>query len=262
MKKNLFIICALFVSPFLVALLLSSPAPAFVKDGCGSGQCTDCHSLTKEEAGKLLDGMVTEVLEVKLSEVPGLWVVDVTQKDRKIPIYIDFSKKFIISGSIVRLATREDVTKERFINLNRIDPALIPLEDAVVIGDRTALHKIIVFDDPECSYCRKIHPEMKKVVADHPEIAFFIKMFPLKIHPTAYQKAKAIVCDKSAELLDQSLAGNELPAPSCETDQIDRNIKLAEEIHIESTPTLIYPDGRVIPGYKPAEQIVELLSKQ
>lgn len=76
----------------------------------------------------------------------------------------------------------------------------------------------------------------------------------------SYDKAKAILCENSMELLEKSFAGEQLPAPSCDTDQVDKNIALAKANRVSSTPTLIFPDGRVIKGYKPPEKIVELLN--
>jgi len=91
---------------------------------------------------------------------------------------------------------------------------------------------------------------MKKIIAERKDIAFYIKMFPLvKIHPGAYEKAKAIVCEKSLILLEDALAGKPLPKPNCETTIIDENIRLAEKLGISSLPTLILPDGRVISGF-------------
>jgi thiol:disulfide interchange protein DsbC len=100
---------------------------------------------------------------------------------------------------------------------------------------------------------------MKKVVEKRKDIVFFIKMFPLKIHPGAYEKAKAIVCEKSLTLLDDAFEKKELPKPKCETSVIDENIKLGEELGITGAPALITPDGRVMPGYKKADAIIELL---
>ena len=153
--------------------------------------------------------------------------------------------------------------------MNQVDISKIPLDDAVIIGNPTALNRIIVFDDPECSFCRKLHPEMKKVVAEHPDIAFFIKMFPLSMHPNAKPKAQSIVCAKlqgsneqAAALLEDSLAGKKLPAPTCDSDQVKKNIALAKkELSIKSTPTLIMPDGRVILGFKEADSIVTALKE-
>ena len=103
---------------------------------------------------------------------------------------------------------------------------------------------------------------MKKVVEQNGGVAFFIKMLPLKIHPDARRKSKTIVCTKSAQVLEDSLAGKPVPDPECETDAIERNEALAPTLGIRSTPTLVFPDGRVIPGYKPAEQILAELGKE
>jgi len=100
---------------------------------------------------------------------------------------------------------------------------------------------------------------MKKVIEKRKDIAFFIKMFPLKIHPGAYEKAKAIVCEKSLALLDDAFAKKQLPKPKCETSVVDDNLKLGEKLGISGVPALILPDGRVIPGYKEADALIELI---
>jgi thiol:disulfide interchange protein DsbC len=241
---------------------LTTNVMAFTGDGCGAGECKDCHQLTREEAAGILKGVAGEVLDVKFSEVPGLWVVDIEQKGKKIPIYLDFSKQFLISGRVVRLANREDVTQKRFMTLNKVDVGQIPLDDSIVIGKPDAANRIIVFIDPECSFCLKLHGEMKKLVELRNDIAFFIKMFPLvKIHPKAYDKAKTIICEKSLKILEDSLAGKEIPPPKCETVQVDKNLELGRKIFVKSTPTLVFPDGSVVPGYKSAERIIEFLDK-
>lgn len=257
MTKRLFCIITKWIP--LALLIFSSPAPAFMKDGCGAGECKDCHEMSKKDAAQLLSVTEEFITEVKFAEIPGLWEVDIRQQEKVIPVFVDFSKQYLISGSIIKIADREDITRKRFVDLNRVDIAQIPQDDALVVGNPSAKNKIIVFDDPECPYCRKLQEEMKKVVEMRPDIAFLIKMFPLKSHPNAYDKAKAIVCAKSLAMLEDSLAGKSLDPPACETDAIDKNIKLAEQMGINSTPTLIFPDGRVIPGYIPSEEIVRLL---
>ena len=256
-----------FIVILLIILLLPSPALAFQQAGCGAGDCRDCHALSKKEATALLKGKVTEVVEVKRSQVPGLWDVEAIHKGRKIPLYIDFSKQYLLSGNIVRLTNGENLTQQSFIKMNKVDISRIPLGDAVIIGNPAAPRKIIVFDDPECTYCQKLHPEMVEVVKEHADIAFFIKMFPLAMHPKAYNKARTIICakiqgsnDLARALLSDSLAGKSLPAPVCEGDQVDQNIALAKELYITSTPTLIMPDGRVLPGYQVADKIVAALN--
>jgi thiol:disulfide interchange protein DsbC len=258
----------IFLSFFFVTLLPGTQAMAFQNAGCGAGDCRDCHSVNRDEVARLLKGKVTEVLDVKRSEVPGLWDVEAVYKGQKLPFYLDFSKSYLISGNVIRLKNNENVTQQNFVKMNKVDRSKIPLDDALVLGDAAAENKIIVFDDPECTYCGKLHLEMKKVVEQHPDIAFFIKMFPLAMHPNAKSKAQTIVCaslkgenKKAVELLEDSLAKKSLPAPDCDSDVVDKNIALAKEFYITSTPTLIMPDGRVLPGFKKADQIVSSLKE-
>jgi thiol:disulfide interchange protein DsbC len=248
------------VSLLLATLALpAGTASGFQKEGCGTGECRDCHALKKEEAAKILGNTVDRVIDVDFSEVQGLWTVDVEKQGHKFPIYLHFSKKYVISGNVLRLETMENVTEELAINLNRIDTAQIPLDEALVMGKPEARQRLIVFTDPECPFCKKLHPELKRLVEKRSDIVVFVKMFPLAIHPKAYEKAKAIVCAKSEKLLEESFAGKDLPPAGCETKRLDENLELAKKIGINSAPTIIFPDGRVFPGYRSAEDIIRIM---
>lgn len=102
---------------------------------------------------------------------------------------------------------------------------------------------------------------MKKVIAERKDIAFYIKMYPLPMHKDAYDKAKAIVCEKSLALLDDAFEKKPLPKPKCETTVVDENIKLAQKLGISGTPAVIFPDGKVVPGAVDAKTIIEKIGK-
>lgn len=233
--------------------------------GCG-GECKDCHTLKPEEAENILkEGGIAELKTVKvtsISQAParGLWEISIQKDGKKGIIYLDFSKKFLMIGQIVELKTSKNITQERFIELNKIDVSKIPLNDAILMGDKKAKYRVIVFTDPDCPFCARLHREMKQVIEKRKDIAFYIKLFPLPNHKDAYWKAKSIQCKKSLELLENNFEGKVPPRPDCETDQIDKNITLGREIGINSTPTIILPDGRVIPGAIPADKIIELIT--
>lgn len=263
MKKISAINLGSLLSFLLLQLLLSATITwAFQgpgAEGCGAGECKDCHSLETKEVAGLLKVPESSILSLAFSEVPGLWEVEVSRQGKTFPIYIDFSKEFLIQGKVFRLKAPDEAKKPAPAKI--VDVAKIPLKDALLVGKADAERKIIVFDDPECSYCAALQKEMHAVVEAHPNIAFQIKMYPLiKIHPEAYEKAKAIVCSQSLAMLEDSLAGKPVPPPICETDQVKRNLELGRELGIVSTPTMIMPDGRMISGSKKAEDIVKILN--
>ncbi len=100
---------------------------------------------------------------------------------------------------------------------------------------------------------------MKKIIEERKDIAFYIKLFPLKNHPEAYDKAKAIVCEKSLALLEDAFEKKPIPKAKCETTAVDESSKLAQRLGVNSVPTLILPDGRMLPGYKDAKTLIQLI---
>ncbi|MBI5492434.1 MAG: DsbC family protein [Deltaproteobacteria bacterium] len=230
-------------------------ASAFQGPGC-MGKCTDCHSLTKEDASKLLkaDKFKASIRDIRMSPVKGLWEVEVTQGDKVFVVYMDFAKKFLVEGKFTALEQLGESAP-----LKKVDLKKVPLENAVVIGSASAQKKVIVFDDPDCPYCAKLHEEIKKITDKRKDIVFYIKMYPLPIHPGAYEKSKSIVCAKSEKLLDDAFSGKKLPKAECETKEIDENIKLAEELGVRGTPAIILPDSRLVPGYLPADALLGLI---
>jgi thiol:disulfide interchange protein DsbC len=244
-------------------LALSSSSHAFMKEGCASGECRDCHRLTREEAGKMLEGAVDNVLTVEESVVGGLWVVDIEKGGRRGPVYIDFSKRYLVRGQIIKLATRENITESRLMRLNTVDVSTIPLGNAIVIGNPEAKRKIIEFSDPDCHFCAKLHEEAKKVVAENPDVAFFVKLYSRNNNPRTVQKALSVLCGKknAPKLLDDAFAGRKLPPPKCATAAVEETARLAARLQIRGTPTMILPDGRIVNGYRDADTILKLLKE-
>ncbi len=225
--------------------------------------------MTKEEAIKILKVLDPDikVLSVEHAPVEGLWEVAIDSRSGKGMVYIDFAKKNILIGNILNIATKTNLTKKKFDEINRIDTSLIPLDDALVMGNPDTKYKVIVFDDPDCPYCAKLHQEMKQIIEKRKDIVFYLKMFPLQqIHPKAYEKSKAIVCEKSNEkaikLLEDAYAKKEIPKPSCDTRVIDENIKLALKLGINSTPKLVFSDGRTASGAIKAEELIKLIENR
>lgn len=110
---------------------------------------------------------------------------------------------------------------------------------------------------------------MKQVLKARNDIVFYLKMFPIvSIHPDAYDKAKAIACereksnDEAIKMLEEAYAGKPLPKPSCDTKVVDQNIALAERLGIRATPAIVFENGRLATGAMKAEQIMRTIDSQ
>lgn len=135
---------------FLLLFYLLPSSPSFCFEGKGQ-DCSKCHTLSNDEARDLLKGAIPDIriVSVKLSPTQGLWEVYLESRGRKGIVYVDFLKKYFFTGSLISIAERKNLTQERVAELNKIDVSQIPLDNALVLGDRNARIKIISFHDPD-----------------------------------------------------------------------------------------------------------------
>lgn len=247
------------LSLFTAFLLAPDPAFPFGKEDPARKSCAACHTLTREEAASLLKGMADNVVGVLPGPFQGTWEVDASLGGKVYPLYLDYSRKFLFQGQFLRLSDRENISRLRFEELNRADTSSIPLKDAIVLGNASSKRRIIVLTDPSCPYCVKLHGAIKEAIAKDPQAAFFIMPYPRNPADKAtYSKCLAAVCDKSGKILDDAFTGKAVPAPACQSTAVDETIRLAERLQARGTPTLVLPDGRVLSGYRDADELLAL----
>lgn len=254
MKKQ--VLMLLILAGLLILLPASSGAFSSGDHAGCSGDCRECHKLEKKEAEaivkKLNPGLT--VVEIKTAPVKSLWQIDVDAGDGKRgPVFLDFSKKNLLV--VQQIIPVENIGKQA--PPRKIQFSKLPLKDALVMGPKNAKKKIAVFTDPECPYCRKLHEEIKKVLEQRKDVAFYIFLRPLPMHKDAPKKVEAILCTKSLSMLDDALSGKAVPEPSCSTakGEMDKNVALAESLEFRGTPTMVREDGLVNPGFLPADQL-------
>ena len=144
MRNLLFILMGVF----LVLFPRFENVYAFEK---GGQECTKCHTLDAEQAREVLKALIPDVkvLSVQESPVKGFWEIGMESGGKKGLLYVDFSKKKLFTGNIFGIQTKINFTQESFSKLNKVDLASFPYENSIVMGDKDAKIKVVVFDDPD-----------------------------------------------------------------------------------------------------------------
>ena len=262
-RKNL---SSLFLGLSCAVLFAYAPAGCGVAWGAEVPQVKkDCISLGGEEIKDILKKLNVpdaKVLGVAASPLKGFCEVAIDHMGRIVIFYLDLDNKYLIFGNLVEIATMANKSAEavkRIEDKKRIDTAKIPLTDALVLGEKGAAKKIVVFTDPDCPFCGQLHQTMKEIAAKRKDIAFYIKFLPLEFHKDAYWKARSIVCNKSVKMLEDNFEKREIPKTECATDEIENSMKLANSLGIGGTPSLILPDGRLKIGALPEAELLDLI---
>jgi thiol:disulfide interchange protein DsbC len=247
------VVGALLLLCFL-GLSLPGEVMAFGESGCGAGECRDCHSLTAEEAMKILPPGADKINAVDFSEVGGLWRVEGEAQGKKFNIYIDFSKQYLIAGNVIRIKDGADVS-------HKVDVSEIPADGGITLGNTEAPVRLHVFSDVRCSHCETLHRNLETLVRENSKVQVVVHLLPLMMEK---ELAAALGCSDSAEMLRiaYSSQGKDSKlddlAPCAHTD-VDAVIDFARKWQLTSTPSIILPDGQVVRGSRPLERIKQML---
>ena len=212
-------------------------------------------ALTSEEASPLLKEFIKtefKILEIKEAPLEGFWEVVMEIGQERTIIYIDRTLRFIVHGRILDRQTKRDIIRERLKDFRRVDISTLPLENAISMGQ--GKRKLYVFTDPQCHFCSQLHQELKLIE----DLQVFFFLYPLT--PASYEKAKAIWCSQGRlKALEEAHEGKEFSPSSCDTSPIDRNMQLGKRLLVESTPTLLFQNGKMVEGYAASDALENLL---
>ena len=154
---------------------------------------------------------------------------------------------------------RKNRAEERMEKLTAIDFKDLPLKNAFTIVRGNGKRRLAVFEDPNCGYCKRFEKDLQKV--DNVTVHFFL--IPI-LGADSVEKSRQIWCsaDKLKAWNDWMLRDVAPKGPgSCNTDALTANLEFAKKYRITGTPTLIFADGKRVPGAINTQQIEQNLAR-
>jgi thiol:disulfide interchange protein DsbC len=164
-------------------------------------------------------------------------------------VYVTKDGKYVIDGNAYDVGNRRDLTagaraKVRKSALDKVGPEKrIAFAPAAPL---TTKHKVIVFTDVDCPFCRRFHDQIAQYTAKG--IAVDYLFYPLSIHPGADKKAEAVWCSKDRpNAFTAAMAGQDPGKATC-PNPVPELTQLAQSLGISGTPTMLADDGTQIPA--------------
>lgn len=134
----------------------------------------------------------------------------------------------------------------------------LPMELAIKRVRGTGQRELIVFSDPNCSYCKRLESVLSTI--DNLTVHLFI--IPI-VSSNSVDKASGILCDSDPGAAWDAwmLTGKELaPNAQCDT-RTQQLLELGKRLQVNGTPTLLFSDGQRINGLVSADVIEQGLTK-
>ncbi len=239
------------VSPACAALALAMSAqPLFAQN--------DALRERLHESIVVASGSQLEIVNIKPAPLDAIYEVELNTGEL---LYADASGEYLFAGDLYR------TTPDGLLNLSsatRQEAALrkvsaVPDEEAIIFepeGDTRAT--LTVFTDVDCTYCRQLHGERRQLLDYGIRIRYLA--YPRGgENATSYDKMISVWCSEDRHRsLTQAKNGQNLPARECAAP-VRAHYELGNQLGIQGTPALVFPDGRLIPGYLEAPRLAEML---
>jgi thiol:disulfide interchange protein DsbC len=195
-----------------------------------------------------------------LKDIPGLCEVVIKVGAQPLVFYTDKEMKYVMAGNLISLADKKNITRERQQEFMKVSQDLLKeLEKHkdFAFGKVGSQKYIYLWTDPDCPFCKRSEPIVEKWAIEK-GVEVRVILFPLPIHPQAFGKSVALVCDKKGwEEYKSGYNSNN----QCEDGKkkIENNLKLAEKYGINGTPTFIGMNGKTHAGVPTVQDLDRLI---
>lgn len=239
--------------PVLLAALMCAPAQAADPAAdmpAVTAAATDAlrHKVEARFAG-------SQVKSVEKTPYAGLYEV---YMDGNI-FYTDEGLSFLIIGNLIDSQSGKNLTQQKLRRLTAIDTGKLPLDLAIKRVKGDGKRTLIIVSDPLCPYCQAL----ERTLAGMDNLTIYVLLYPLeKLHPGATELARAIWCspDRAAAWEGWMLNKRRPPGRAdCGGDPVARIVAAGDALGVNSTPTLVFGDGGIVPGVVDAPQLGRML---
>lgn len=225
-----------------------------------AGLAAQAADTAPEAVRKMLSAMIPEQAPDDLRAAPIAGFYEATYGADT--FYISADGRYMLQGDLLDLEARVNLTEQKRAEQRQALIRTVKEEDAIVFSPAgKPKHTVYVFTDIDCGYCRQMHKEIKRYNELGIEIRYLA--FPRTgIDTPSYHKAVSVWCaEDRKQAITEAKAGRQPPERTCD-NPVQAEYSLGNRIGVTGTPTLVFSDGSVLPGYLNPAQLSQYLQSQ
>ena len=231
---------------FCLAAILLAPMTVFAEKGVDKDKL-------KAKLAEIIPGKVPD--NIKSTPISGLYEVNYGVR----VFYVSADTQYLIDGDLIDLKTRTSLTKDTQAAVRKTIMDQIPADSTINFPPKVdTKHVITVFTDIDCPYCQRLHDEIPQYEQLGVEVRYM--MYPRSGPGTpSFKKAISAWCaEDKAAALTKAKAGKEIKPLSCD-NPIEEQFITGQKVGVTGTPAIIFENGDLMPGYRPAKDIAKIL---
>jgi thiol:disulfide interchange protein DsbC len=194
---------------------------------------------------------------VKLSPVDGWFTI---QKGT-IVAYISNDGRYLLQGDLIDLDAQVNLTELSRDDARREMIATLGDDRVISFAPETVKHRITVFTDVGCAYCRRMHSEIDRYLSAGIEVRYVLYPRNGPESPD-WQESEKVWCSSDRNTaLTAAKRDQPFQTANCDASIIQANYQLGQDVGLTGTPAIVLEDGTMIGGYMPADMLAAELEK-
>jgi len=203
-----------------------------------------------------IPGVLPNVVKptIKVTPISGLYEV---MSGGQV-MYMTKDAKYILNGDLYDMQSRTNLTEQTRGGI-RLEAVNALGEDNMLVykPEGETRHTITVFTDIYCPYCVRLHTELDQYAKNGVKVRYIFAPFK---GPKSVNTSISVWCASDPnKALTQAKHGEEIEQKTCE-NPIARHQALVSSLGIQGTPAIMLDSGQLMPGYVPAEKLIEQLN--
>ncbi|AFJ01949.1 Thiol:disulfide interchange protein DsbC [Methylophaga frappieri] len=175
--------------------------------------------------------------------------------------YLTKDGDYLIQGNVLALASRENITQQRQLEIKQAVLARQPESDLIVFAPENPDYMLTVFTDVDCGYCRKLHEQ----IAEYNDQGIGIRYmaFPRAgADSESATKLEQVWCaEDRQQAMTDAKANRDINGKVCEDNPVLAQFDTGRRLGVEGTPALFLNNGQMLPGYVPPAKLREILDE-
>jgi thiol:disulfide interchange protein DsbC len=243
----------------LLLVAIASGLKANAQPRPGEAPSTAAATLTKEEFAARHAGL--DASDIHDGPIAGVWEIVVGTGVS----YVTQDGRFLIQGEITDLDSQRNLTEARRAESRAALLAALDPETAIVFAPENGptTHRIYVFTDVDCGYCRQFHRDIAAVTALGIEVRYvaYPRTGP---NSESWTKAENVWCasDRQMALTQAKLGADVAAVPGCSGTPVAAHYDLGRRVGVTGTPAIYSESGVELGGYIPPDALLVELDRR
>ncbi len=165
--------------------------------------------------------------------------------------YVSEDGRYLLQGDMIDLDQQINLSEKTRSSARRLVMSSVSDDQVILFSPAEVKHRVTIFTDVDCTYCRKLHSEIDDYMAEG--IAVRYMLYPRNGPASrSWNTSEDVWCARDRNnALTAAKLDREFETQKCDASIITTHYMLGQDVGLTGTPAIVFDDGTLVSGYLP-----------